>query len=458
MRTHSRDGERVRGATGRVGHGSGTGEPPEGVAVRPAGGALFVFPGLAAALLALLVAIPALHGQEPADPGGWLPWAGCWEAVSQTPEAPGAVTCVRPADAPMAAEILTVEDEGELPEPELLRADGRQTAASREGCEGWERAEFSGDGSRVYLRTEYTCEGGVERRSSGIFSLVSPWEWLDVRAVEAGDEVRIWTRRYRRLEPAEVERPELRAWAEVEAGLSVEAARLARSGAPSLDDVVEASSRVHEDAVVAWLAEEGDPMEVDADDLVELADAGVPGAVTDMVVALGNPDYFVVGADGAVEAEDPLAPGGAYRGRRPTRVLTAWGGRWGGWGYPRGAGFGWYGYRYDPFYHPWGYAGYGWGYGYTYRPTVVYVRPRTSGDSGGRMVPGRGYVPAGSSSGTRSARPRSPAGAPARSGATTRAPSRGDRGGSVSPSGGYRGGSSGSTGRTARPRGDGGDN
>lgn len=449
MRTHSTGREGIPGhfAEGHVGN------PSAGAAFGGAGAPVLL--ALAAALLALLVATPGLSGQQFADGGGWLPWAGCWEAVSETTAAPRTVTCVRPAGDPAAAEILTVEEGEALPEPEVLGADGRQASAAREGCDGWERAEFSADGSRVYLRTEYTCEGGVERTSSGIFSLVSPWEWLDVRVVEAGDEVRTWTRRYRRLDPAEVERPELEDWAEVGSGLSVEAARLARSGPPSLDDVVEAASRVHEAAVVAWLAEEGDPIDVDAADLVELADAGVPGGVTDMLVALGNPDYFVVGADGAVEAEDRFAGGEPYRGRRPTRVLTAWGGGWNRWGYPYGSRFGYYGFRYDPFYHPWGYAGYGWGYGYTYRPTVVYVRPRGSGDSGGRMVPGRGYVPGGSSAGTRSAQPRGASGAPARSGTTTRAPSRGSGGGSASPSGGYRGGSSGSTGRTARPRGDG---
>lgn len=401
----------------------------------------------AALLLSLPLLVPrAAFAQAPTPSGSWLPWAGCWEAVSATQDAPRALTCIRPADAPLAAEVLTVEGEEPLPEPEILRADGRRVEATREGCEGWEQAGFSGDGARVYLRTEYTCEGGVQRTSSGIFSRVSPYEWLDVRTVESGGETRTWTRRYRRLNADELDRPELEAWADVEDGLAVEAARLARSGAPSLDDVVEASDQVHEDAVVAWLAEEGDPVEIDGERILELADAGVPGGVTDMLVALGNPHRFVVGADGAVAAEDRFAGRDAYRGRRPTRVLTAWGGRWGSYG----PGFRYSGFRYDPFYHPWGYAGYGWGYGYTYRPTVVYVQPRSSADSGGQMVRGRGYTRPGSSAGTRSGEPRS-----STSPGATRTPSRGDRGGSVSPSGGYRGGSSGDTGRRARPRDDG---
>lgn len=386
--------------------------------------------------------------QEAGPSGSWIPWAGCWEAVSETTDAPRTVTCIRSTDTPRVAEILTVEADEAIPEPEVLRADGQRTEASREGCEGWERAEFSEDGARVYLRTEFRCEGGIQRTSSGIFSVVSPYEWLDVRTVESGGESRTWTRRYRRLDSDELERPELEAWADAEDGLAVEAARVARSGAPALDDVVEASGRVHEDAVVAWLAEEGDPVEVDGDRLLELADAGVPGAVTDMLVALGNPDQFVVGSDGAVEAEERFAGSGSYRGRRPTRVLTAWGGR--GWPY-YGPGFGSFGFRYDPFYRPWGYGGYGYGgYGYTYRPTVVYVQPRSSADSGGQMVRGRGYTRPGSSAGSRSGEPRASG-----SSGTSRAPSRGDQGGSVSRDGGYRGGSSGSTGRTARPRDDG---
>ncbi|MFP3949368.1 MAG: hypothetical protein ACLFWG_11635, partial [Longimicrobiales bacterium] len=417
--------------------------------------------GVILAVVALLTATHVVSGQDRAAETGWFPWAGCWEASdvpddTAAPDAAGdfsSITCVRPTDDGLAAEILTVETGEEPGDPELLRADGEERPTTREGCEGSERADFSRDGARVYLDSQYTCRGGVQRVSTGLFSLISPWEWLDVRSVESGGEVRTWTRRYYRLGPDEVDRPELEGWADVEEELALETARVALSGPPSLDDVIEASSRVHEEAVVAWLAEEGDPIPVKGGDLVELAEAGVPGGVTDMLVALNNPDEFVVGTGGEVEVQDPYDGRRGYAYRPPRRVISGTG-IWGGWG-PYRSGFGFRSYRYDPFYHPWGYAGYGYGFGYTYRPALIYVQPRSSLDSGGRIVRGQGYTRPGSSDGSRTGVSR-PSGSSSRGSPGARAPSRGSGdGGSVSSSGGYRGGSSsGSTGRTAVPRGD----
>lgn len=383
------------------------------------------------------------------DPG-WLPWLGCWEVVdgqATGPDgAPPPLLCVRPAAGGPGVELVPVS-EGRVSAAEPLRADGRRRDLARDGCEGWERGAFSEDGHRVYLRSEHVCPGGVERVATGVLAWVSPYEWMEVRTVEVRGTPQTWVRRYRVASSEDVEAAGV-GYLAGEPSMAVESGRMAAAAALRVDDVVEASGHLHPDAAGAWLAEQGDPLDLDAEALVRMDDAGVPGSVIDVAVAVSYPDRFVVDRSGSVEEQAPAADRGrAYRrGRRPARGYGI-----GGWyarPYPYRP-YRLYGSYFSPWgYSPWGYTGYGYGFGY--RPSVVYVSPRT--DAGGRVVNGRGYT-RGSGSSRPAARPesgRSPAPAPSagRGGGS-------GSGGAVSPSGGYRGGgSSGSDGgRKARPRG-----
>lgn len=396
-----------------------------------------VVPGMLLAVLSLLVGAAQAGAQESPGPRGtWLAWAGCWEGTGEPldAEAGEAMLCVRPGAGARQAELLTVVD-GEIRNTETLRADGARHPVSRQGCRGWESARFSGDGARVYLRSELTCEGGVRRVSSGIMALVSPYEWLDVQTVEVGDEANAWVQRYGLADPARAEEVGL---AEIagDRELAVESARMVAARAPGIDDVIEASAEVHPEAVKAWVAEQNDPFRVDADALLAMSDAGVPDDVVDVVVAVSYPERFAVDGEPRKRDDDYRRRDGDYGGygrydhpRKRVRVGVHF-------GYPHY--YGPYGYR-SSFFRPYGFHG-GFGF-YRYRPSVVIVRPA---DRGGRVIEGRGYT----------RRVRGGSGASS-SGASSPAPSTDVRkgsssGGSVSPLGASSGGRS--TGRKAKPR------
>lgn len=409
-------------------------EPRTGSLAALVGGFLFLF-----------LAAPGSAVAQQADVGsGLLPWLGCWSQVADGPEASASMLCIRPAEEGTGVELLSVED-GQVVGSRSLRVDGARHSSARDGCDGWERGEVSAEGGRVYLHSEHTCEGGVRRVAHGLLSMVSPYEWIDVRSVEVGGAPRTWTSRYRLASRAEVEEAgldELR----MDDNMTVETARMSAARAPDVEAVIEASERLPAEAVRAWIAEQGDPLHVDARRLERMADAGVPDEVVDVVVAVSFPDRFAVNREGSVEEQ---APAGAARDRyrRPARS-RGWYGPRTRIGYHRSL------YLYDPFYSPWAYRGFGssWGYtgwGYGYRPTVVYVTPRADERPSGRIVNGRGYTRGGSGGTARRANE------PSSSSGSSPAPSAGrDRSGSsISPSGGYRGGSSASdTGRRAKPR------
>jgi len=382
--------------------------------------------------LALTAYSAAAQGTDPR----WLPWLGCWEAVDEVQDE--SMLCLRPLTDDVGVEMLAVTG-GEVVSTETVRADGAMHETDREGCRGFDEAEFSSDGRRVYLRTEHLCEGQVRRETTGMIAMLSPTQWIDVRGVEYSGRSIAGAVRYRL---ASIDRAEAVGLGDIaaERALAVRTARMSAAIEPDVDDVIDAMGHVDKEVVRTWVAERNDRFELDSDALVRMADAGVPPEVIDVMVAVSYPDRFAVDQDRGVSELEP-------------EVDEDWQGRRGYGGYR-----GWF---WDPFYYsPWSYGfgrygygsygyGYGYGYPYYYRPTVVVVQPKDGGGLVGRVVKGRGY--------TRSGRGSSADGGPSRtSGGASASPgrSRGDAGSSTGS--GSTGGST-STGRKAKPRGGGGE-
>ena len=405
-----------------------------------------------AALGILAIASSALPAQQTSAAAGpkWQGWIGCWtaapagESAFAPAPASGPVVCITPSLGD-AVDVTTL-NEGKVVSTQRIDASGADRPVDAKGCTGVQRARWSSDERRIYLRSESTCDG-LKSTTSGILAMTASGEWLDVRGVTSYGNTNVRVARYRDAGiPAAI--PTEVANALRERSGSSEAARLAAGAAVGTTAVIEASRAADSAVVAAWLLEREQRFSVDAKTLVKLADAGVPGAVTDALVAVSNPQVFhfarasdqVALADAAITTPDdrPLE-------RRP-RVSAMgipydpWSWGYSGYGYPFGYGYGSLGYGGYPGY---GYGtGYGYGYYGGYAPPIIVVTDAQA-QSRGQMVKGRGYTQTqGSSSGTASERPRSTYNPPP--------PSSSSSGSSSSSSSGSE--SSGSSSRTAKPR------
>ena len=391
-----------------------------------------------AGALALLVSMAGVAGaqQQAASTAPWRAWIGCWTAADGA--LAGAPTtqplvCVSPTSSPDAVRITTVA-EGKVVSAQTLDASGREGPVEATACTGTQSARWSSDARRIYHSARVTCDG-VAQTVVGILAMSPTGEWIDVRGVQDAGGERLMTMRYRSAAvradvPADV------ASSLTHAELAMVSAR-ARAGADiGATAVVEAARQTSVAVTEAFVLERGQRFDLDAQQLLALADAGVSPRLTDAMIAVSNPRHFAVGAPAAPVTDTALA------GRRVYVTLdrySPWGMDYDRYGYGR-YGYDRYGYgpsRYG--YERFGYGYYGYG-GYGYGVPVVIVRAgEASRQPQGRMVKGQGVQPAGGTSTgeTRTARPRQSSPPPSSSAGSS---------GSSSSS------SSSSSERTAKPR------
>ena len=406
-----------------------------------------------AALGLVVAAATSVSAQSARVEPKWLGWIGCWTSTVpgasafSSPTENGTFVCITPSTAGGDAIDVTTIGEDKVVSTQRIDASGAEHPLEAKGCTGTQRASWSADERRLYLRSSSTCDG-LKSSTSGILSLTSTGEWLDVHGVSSYGSENVRVARYRDAGipasiPAEV------ANALRERGAGAEAARLNAGAAIGATAVIEASRATDSSVVAAWLLERAQRFALDGKTLVRLADAGVPGAVTDALVAVSNPAAFQLSR--VSDERETILNDTLRSGRRINAMAFPYDPySWGtlglstyGYGYP-------YGYRY-------GYGnGYGNGYGYGYNngyyggyaPPIIIVNGGTQGAAAGQMVKGRGYTqPGGSTTGaTAHERPsRSPDPSPSTSsGSSSGSSSSGSTGGSSS------GGSN--EGRTAHPR------
>jgi hypothetical protein len=357
----------------------------------------------------------ALRAQSTAYDARWQAWLGCWQPVEARLTGPSPYVCVIPGSGSSSVSVVTISNGKEISR-QRIEATGQQRPITEDGCSGWESAKWSADSRRIYTQSEVTCPGALRRTSSGILAFSGTGEWLDVQLVRAGDGSGLAVARYRDAGiPAAIP-------AEISAALAgkqraISAARMAAGAPIGTADVVDAARNTDSDAVNGWLVERGQALALDATQLAALSEAGVPGKVTDVMLALSYPD--VLALDRGTGDGSPRETGGY---RMPGRASEIYFGRYG----------------YSPYgYSPYGYlgnglvAGFG-SYGSRY-PYIIVTKGGAETTARGRAEKGRGYTRRGDSSG---------------GGRTTSTRSRGSSGSSGT---GSRP-SSGSGGRTAKPR------
>ncbi|MBC7670778.1 MAG: hypothetical protein H7247_00030 [Polaromonas sp.] len=378
---------------------------------------------VAGALVALAASTSA--AQQSAAGPKWQAWIGCWVTLPAEPNLP--TVCISPTSSSDAVAVTALSG-GRVLSRDTIDASGRERTIAEKECSGTKTGAWSADERRVYLRSSVSC-GSTRTTTSAILGMTESGQWLDVRGVAAGDGQNVRIARY---EPTSIPAgtPD-----DVNAALTgrytlAQGARIAAGAPIGTAAVIEASKAVDVAVVEAWLLERGQVFPLDAATLVRLADAGLPGRITDALVAVSNPASF------AFERADDRRRADQYD-RDPARRITVfmdpsydpW-----GYGYSR--------YGYGNGYSPYGY-GYGNGlgqYGSGYYPPIVIVSGSgSSSEPRGRAIKGQGFTQETSSGSPRTSGP---------SGSAT------SSGSDASGSGGTTSqpAQSNDTGRTAKPR------
>jgi len=384
-----------------------------GCAAVAATGCLFAIVALSLALTGPALAQPVEEAREGA---GMLAWLGCWQPVAEDEDGSQKLlgvrrlVCLESGDGPNSLTRTLIVDNRVVAERTLV-GDGSRQPIREGGCDGWRRALWSADQRRLYLQSETICEGGHQRNLSGASMIVSGNRWLEIQVVRVEREREITIREYRAVSSSGV-------WLPGEQPIAVHTARLAAATRLTAADVIEALEHVDPAVVDAMLQESTPSFAMDSRLLLRLADAGVPGEIIDLMVALSFPEHFAV-------EDDTTAPDYALYGTFWSPCYSTF-----------GCGYYWYDY-----YHP-------------YPPPGGGPRPR-----GGRVVSGHGYTRVRATQ----ARPRGisaffqrgtgggdSSGSSGGTGGGLPAVSSGGKGGSVSKSGHQSGGST-ST-RKAVPR------
>jgi hypothetical protein len=374
----------------------------------------------------------------------WQAWLGCWEASTDAQAHPliGSaqlpMMCVLPVAGASTVDVVNVVD-GKVTQRQRVATTGQRVQGTKQSCNGWDSAEWSASGKRVYLRSEYTCPGDIKRATSGVIAIAPTGEWLDVEAVASGGNSGVRVARYREARNTASLPTEIMASLD---GMKMASGAARTAAAASLTDaeIVEAAHHLDARVMQAWLVEREEGFSLDAKRLTQFSDAGVPSDVIDVMVALTYPRVFAVnrrtlqGEYRQPDADQRVVVGS---GRTVGPIYADWDPFFGYDAYSR------YGYGYSAYgYSPYGYSPFGYNNWYVgNRPIVVVVRGSPADQTPapeGRAVKGRGYTRGtgdGSSSG--SARPSGSSG--------------GSSSGSSGSSGSTGSTSSGST-RTAHPR------
>jgi hypothetical protein len=344
----------------------------------------------------------------------WRPWLGCWSTVSPNTTKP---VCVVPAPGTSAVDIVVVAD-GKVASREHVEVSGEHRRSERDGCTGWESAQWSADSRRVYLQSEFECPSGQKRTSSGLIAMSPQGEWLDLVGVTLGANTGVRVLRHRTMGPTSIVPDEITTALEGTAPAFRDAAvRNSVAGPIGTAEIAEASRQLKSQVVEAWLSESGQEFTVDAKRLIALAEANVPDRIIDVMVALSYPTAFAVRPStttpGLLTSDEPreggrigdlgIADADAFNCSPFSFSLYGWDTcspfAYGVMGLPLGYRYSPYGFMYSRYgggvdylgFGGLGYGGYGGGWYLATQPPVIILNPGEATPHG-QVVNGRGYV------------------------------------------------------------------
>jgi hypothetical protein len=385
----------------------------------------------AALIMASATTVVAQNGMAETK---WEPWIGCWRVTRDGQlglASVGPLVCVTPAGVSSAVQIATI-DSGKVVARDTINADGTDRQIAKGGCTGSQRAHFSSDAKRVYLHSELACGTGLKRSGTGMLSISPDGEWLDIESMQVAASSTVSATRFHTAKAVASEVPADIAAATTGRELAISAARAAAGEPLSSASIIDAVKQVDTAVVQTWIVQRERRFNFDAKALTALADAGVPGSVTDVLIGVSYPEHFALQERPAsVLGGGPLTPLDSARLASQylsNRCYSGFDPYWNSssWFDPCASRFG-LSYLYSPYrYGSYGYNTYGYGFtpGYVgYVPVVV-----VKGDNPhGRVVNGHGYTRSGDGF------------------ATSGSSSHGSSGSSASASGGSAASSSGSS-------------
>ena len=386
----------------------------------------------------------------------WAPWLGCWRSEDDL-TGTGIRLCITP-ESVSGVKILTVLDE-DVRMTETVIPDKVTRPLADNECKGTTRSEWSANKLRLFRYTDVTCGSEAPRKLSGVAFLIEGPILVDVQFAELIDNKSVRVRRFYRAGNQKLPDGSF-------APRSSEARAAAFTAPWTVEDVIEASGKIPNDAVQAAISEAGSGFRLDKRALLAMDKAGVSGNVIDLMVALSYPKRFVIERASAAPVEDlgyvgtpigwwdpflsPMIPF-SMLGQDCFSYYYAYGPAYGCGRYYSAYGWG-FGYPYYYSSYPYGY-GYGYGYpGWINVDNGSGVAPPIEPSPEGRVVNGRGYT---------QIRNREPVPVPGTAGSDYSGSSGGNTssgtnstGSSGVSTGGYSGGGSsgGDSGRTAIPR------
>jgi hypothetical protein len=416
---------------------------------------------LAIAALSLAATTPVAAQGAQTD-GRWQAWLGCWSPSGTLVRAVGksasSVVCVVPSSPTTAVDVMTVSG-GKIVDRTHVDADGQQHPLTKEGCTGWQSAKWSATAHRVYLKSELNCSGAPSTHVSGVYAMAGYGEWIDAQGMRVDKNNGVHAVRYREAADPGALPDEITSKLQSHA-MAHSASLLAVTTPPSIADVEEAAHELDPAVLSTWLVEADKlnlqmPARLNAKDLTNLADHGVPSSVIDVMIGLSYPDLYAVNTTGSVVArqtsdsvDDRYSRMATMSSLNPLLGFDRFGmpiyasesalmygcspwlmGPYNGWNlYDSMYGCNQFGYGYNGYASAYGYGqfpyfggyfgpyygGYYGGY-YGSGPVVVPKGTGSGTPSHGHVVNGRGYTQGGSNTGN-TATPRSDNSSPSSSG------------------------------------------
>jgi hypothetical protein len=323
-------------------------------------------------------------------------WLGCWR-LDDDLAGTGARMCITPEKGGVRLQTLVGTQRGI---DEVVIPDAAPHAISDAECKGTERAEWSSDGARMFRTTDVTCGKEAPRTVKTLAFMAAGPSWISVQHVSgAAANTSVRVQRYRRA--ANQQLADGSKAPQPEASLTIRTTP--ETTRWSIEDVIEASSKVPAEAVQAALSEVGHGFDVNKRTLVALADGGVKPEVIDLMVALTYPRRFVVERRGGSAPTGILTGNGWFDPMMSPMLMGGMADCFSpiGYGYRSyysmcgnmGYGYSPFGYDYYGYNRYYGLSGYG-GYGgwvdVGALPTGTGILPTAQAD--GRVINGRGYT------------------------------------------------------------------